>query len=58
MKKIYEIPTKLMKAHYNEVTRVTDFLIEDGFKSFKYDHWEDCWTMSDEDYTWFLLKWC
>ena len=55
---IMHIPENLLKEITNPPISMSSFLISTGMcKSIRFNHWEDCWTMDEYDYAWFLLRW-
>ena len=55
---ITSIPEKLLKEISKPPISMSAFLLSnDMCKSIRFNHWEDCWTMNESDYTWFLLRW-
>lgn len=60
MKRISELPLKLHEEWIKEPNDELDcdeFIRRLGFKSCVYVDRGGWWEMSDEDYTWFILRW-
>lgn len=51
------IITKVINESPSSISRQSVFLHSIGYKSAKYLAETHNWELSDEDYTWFLLRW-
>jgi hypothetical protein len=57
MQLIYDMPARLLNAHFHSCYSIATFLIDDGFKSTRWNKIKECWEMDDAEYTWFMMRW-